>query len=123
MRTPVSMSRRPRPPGFLVSGEFPGDGRPKPVAFPDPAVVSLEIGGVHFLSLPALLDLKLASGMTNFSRLRDLADVVEFIKVRKLPVEFAEQLNPYVYDKYLELWQGLRDSPVGPVEPWPDDES
>ncbi|HKI19201.1 MAG TPA: hypothetical protein VKA15_15050 [Isosphaeraceae bacterium] len=23
-------------------------------------------------------------------------------------------------DKYLELWQGIRESPVGPVEPWPE---
>ncbi len=25
---------------FFVSGEFPGDGKPKPVAFPDPATVA-----------------------------------------------------------------------------------
>src|SRR5438270_2238375 len=28
---------------FLVSGQFPGDGKPKPVAFPDPADVSIVI--------------------------------------------------------------------------------
>lgn len=27
---------------FLVTGQFPGDGKPKPVAFPDPAMVALE---------------------------------------------------------------------------------
>ncbi|TWT40307.1 hypothetical protein RAS1_40150 [Phycisphaerae bacterium RAS1] len=26
---------------FLVSGQFPGDGKPKPVAFPDPAATSV----------------------------------------------------------------------------------
>src|SRR5205823_4612171 len=27
---------------FLVTGEYPGDGKPKPVSFPDPADVSVE---------------------------------------------------------------------------------
>src|SRR5438876_10818318 len=34
---------------FLVTGDFPGDGRPKPVAFPRPEVSSVEIEGIHFL--------------------------------------------------------------------------
>jgi hypothetical protein len=101
---------------FLIAGEYPGDGQPKPVAFPDPAQVAVEINGVRYLSLPALVELKLASGMTNLGRLKDLADVQELIKALTLPSNFADQLNPYVRDKYLELWQGIRDSPVGPVE-------
>lgn len=101
---------------FLVAGEFPGDGKPKPVAFPDPAEVGVEFDGVRFLSLPSLVELKLASGMTNVNRLKDLADVIELIKARDLPAEFAEELNPYVRDKYLELWRGLRESPAGPAE-------
>jgi hypothetical protein len=68
------------------------------------------------LSLPALVELKLASGMTNLGRLKDLADVQELIKAVMLSSDFADQLNPYVRDKDLELWQGIRDSPVGPVE-------
>jgi hypothetical protein len=99
---------------FLVAGEFPGDGKPKPVAFPDPAEVGVEIDGIRFLSLPALVELKLASGMTNVGRLKDLADVMELIKIRGLSAQFAEELNPYVRDKYLELWRGLKESPAGP---------
>src|SRR6476620_275210 len=38
---------------FLISGEFPGDGKPKPVAFPDPAAVAVEIEGVNYLSVPS----------------------------------------------------------------------
>ena len=68
------------------------------------------------MSLPSLVELKLASGMTNLGRLKDLADVVELIKTRGLAVEFAEELNPYVREKYLELWRGIQESPVGPVE-------
>ena len=51
--------------------------------------------------------------------MKDFADVVALIEARKLSAEFATELNPYVRDKYLELWQGVQDSPVGPVEPWP----
>jgi hypothetical protein len=81
---------------FLVTGEFPGDGKPKPVAFPDPAEVGVELDGVQFLSLPSLVELKLASGMTDLGRLKDLADVIELINVRGLPAVFAEELNPYI---------------------------
>ena len=99
---------------FLIAGEFPGDGKPKPVPFPDPANVGVEIGGVRYLSLPALVELKLASGMTNPGRVKDLGDVQELTKALGLPAEFADELNPYVRDKYLELWQGIQESPVEP---------
>jgi hypothetical protein len=96
---------------FLVSGEFPGDGKPKPVAFPDPAASSLEIKGIHFLRLPKLLELKLASGMTNPGRLKDLADVQEAIRILNLPADFASRLDPYVQDKYTELWTAVHSNP------------
>jgi len=99
---------------FLVSGEFPGDGKPKPVAFPDPSESAVEIAGISYLSLPKIIELKLASGMTSSGRLKDLGDVQELIKALGLPIEFAEQLNPYVRPKYVELWEGIRDAPVGP---------
>jgi hypothetical protein len=92
---------------FLVSGRYPGDGQPKPVAFPDPALVSQEIDGVRFVTLPTLIELKLASGMTNAGRLRDLADVQELIRVLKLPAEYAERLDPYVREKFTELLNAL----------------
>jgi hypothetical protein len=93
---------------FLVTGEYPGDGKPKPVAFPDPAEGSVDIEGVHCLDLPRLIELKLASGMTNPGRLKDLADVQELIRVLSLPAELAERLNPFVRAKYTELWTGAR---------------
>src|SRR5207237_4177136 len=64
---------------FLTTGDYPGDGKPKPVAFPEPAQVSVEIQGMRFINLAALVELKLASGMTNPGRLKDLADVQELI--------------------------------------------
>jgi hypothetical protein len=105
---------------FLLAGDFPGDGKPKPVAFPNPEATGVEINGVRYLSLPSLVELKLAAGMTGgVHRLKDFADVVALIEALHLPAGFAAELNPYVRDKYLELWHGIQESPAGPVEPWP----
>jgi hypothetical protein len=93
---------------FLVAGQFPGDGKPKPVAFPDPAEAGVEIEGIRYLGLPSLIELKLASGMTGgVARMKDLADVVSLIQALSLPLDFARQLNPYVRPKYEELQRGL----------------
>jgi hypothetical protein len=96
---------------FLVSGDFPGDGQPKPVAFPDPAGVNTEIGGIKFLTLPAVVELKLASGMTNPRRAKDVVDVQELIATLDLGDDFAARLHPFVKDKYLELFALVRDHP------------
>lgn len=92
---------------FIVSGEFPGDGLPKPVVFPNPAESSVEIDGVRTLTLEKLIELKLSSGMTAPDRLKDLADVQELIKIKHLDADFAMRLNAYVREKYLELYQGV----------------
>ena len=92
---------------FLVTGQYPGDGKPKPVAFPDPRDVAVEIDGVRYLNLPTLLELKLASGMTNPGRFKDLGDVQEMIKALKLPREFASKLDPFVRGRFQELWDGV----------------
>src|SRR5260370_11107344 len=92
---------------LIASGEYPGDGRPKPVTFPDPAETFTEIDGVKFPTLEKLIELKLASGMTAPDRLKDLADVQELIKIRGLSGDFAKRLNPYVREKYLELLEAV----------------
>ncbi|HWE39661.1 MAG TPA: hypothetical protein VG406_24140 [Isosphaeraceae bacterium] len=93
---------------FLVAGDFPGDGKPKPVAFPDPATIAVDIDGVKYLGLPTLIQLKLASGMTNPGRMKDLGDVQELIRAVSLPKEFGELLDPFVRGKFEELWEGVR---------------
>ena len=95
---------------FLTTGDFPGDGQPKPVAFPNPTA-AVTMDGMPCLSLANLVELKLASGMTNAGRLKDLADVQQLIKVLSLPEDFTQQLDPFVRDKYLELWVAVRDNP------------
>ena len=88
---------------FVVTGEFPGDGKPKPVAFPDPQVVIETHEGIKVINLKSLIEIKLSSGMTAKDRLQDLADVQRLIQQHHLTADFAKQLHPYVRSKFLEL--------------------
>ena len=99
---------------FLVTGDFPGDGLPKPVAFPDPAGVAIEIDGLRFLCLATLIELKLASGMSNPRRGKDLVDVQELVGALELGDELADRLNPFVRDKYLEIVRVVKENPQLP---------
>lgn len=94
----------------LLAGDYPGDGRPKPVRFPDPATAAVRGERVALLPLERLVELKLASGMTAPHRLRDLADVLELIRRRALPEETASDLDPYVREKFLELWRAAQST-------------
>lgn len=104
---------------FSITGGFPGDGLPKPVAFPDPAGVAVEKDGIAYVDLPTLMNLKIASGMTNPERMKDLADALELIKILNLASDFADQLNPYVRDKFLELWRFARPKAKRYIAVWP----
>ena len=95
----------------VLTGGYPGDGKPKPVVFPDPATAALRGTRVALLPLPTLIELKLASGMTAPHRLKDLADVQELIRIQRLPRSLVPELNAFVRDKYLELWQAVQDHP------------
>lgn len=90
---------------FLLAGEFPGDGRPKPVSIPEPGKASVVGEKYRVLALPALVELKLASGMTAPHRMQDLTDVLRLIHVVGIPRTFSNELNPYVRDKFHELWE------------------
>ena len=92
----------------VLAGTYPGDGKPKPVAFPDPSTAAARGTRIALLPLPMLLELKLASGMTAPHRLKDLADVIEVIRVLTLSEELSTSLHPYVRDKYLELWHAAQ---------------
>lgn len=92
----------------VLTGSYRGDGQPKPVAFPDPATAAERGARVALLPLPALIELKLASGISAPHRLKDLADVLEVIRALRLPDDFSARLNPYVREKYLELWRAAQ---------------
>ena len=91
----------------LVSGEFPGDGKPKPVAFPDPTIVAIQRDNIKVVSLTTLIELKLASGISALDRLKDLADVQELIRALDLPADLAEGLDASVRQTYLQLWSAI----------------
>ena len=97
----------------VVTGTYPGDGQPKPIVFPDPATAAARGARVSLLPLPTLLELKLASGMTAPHRLKDLADVLEVIRILRLPRGLAAELHPYVREKFLELWQAAQTQDPG----------
>lgn len=92
----------------VLAGEYPGDGKPKPVVFPDPALAAVRGRRVALLPLPKLIELKLASGLSAPHRLKDLADVLELIRQLSLPRETAKSLDPSVRAKYEELWQAAQ---------------
>ena len=113
----ISTFRQPKPfwlfikdIDVLIAGEYPGDGKPKPVAFPDPAVAS-RTEGVALLPLEKLVELKLASGLSAAHRLKDLADVLELIGAAKLPQDLGTRLDPSVRGKYAELWRAWQSAP------------
>jgi hypothetical protein len=92
----------------ITTGEYPGDGLPKPVAFPAPDAVAQEREGVRVVGLETLIELKLASGLTAPHRLRDLADVQDLIEALQLPLALADRLDPWVREKYVELWKAAQ---------------
>lgn len=96
---------------FLTTGSFPGDGKEKPVSFPDPAIVFTVIDGIKVVNLVTLVQLKLASG-TAPGRLKDLADVQELIRVMSLSEEFAELLDASVREQYRKLWADIQQTPT-----------
>jgi hypothetical protein len=96
----------------LLTGDFPGDGRPGPIAFPDPRDCAVESSGVSILSLAKLIELKIASGLSAPARLQDWADVIALVRANALPAEYARELHPHVRPKYAELW-ALAQTPSG----------
>jgi hypothetical protein len=101
---------------FITTGEFPGDGLPKPVAFPHPSGNQIEQDQIRFVSLEKLIELKLASGLSAPHRLRDLSDVQDLILALDLPLDFQEKLDNSVRNEYQRLWQAAQTGrgEVGP---------
>jgi hypothetical protein len=92
----------------LLAGDYPGDGREKPVRFPDPAACAVKGEAFALVPLETLIELKIASGMTAPHRMKDLADVIELIRANALPAQYRDRLDPYVRARYEELWQAAQ---------------
>lgn len=109
-RKKFRISRENIPLEVITAGEYPGDGKPKPVVFPEPDQFSVVIDGIKTVTLEKLVELKLASGISAPHRLKDLADVQEMIKIKKLDESFAEKIDEFVRAKYLELLQDVKSA-------------
>ena len=96
---------------FLLTGEYPGDGKAKSVAFPDPATIAVVTETGRFLPLAKLVELKLASGLSAPHRLKDLSDVLELVRAAHLPRDLTNQLDPSVRAKFEELWDAAQTAP------------
>ncbi len=104
---------------FIIAGGYPGDGKEIPLSFPLPEDVSELKENISWLNLPTLVELKLASGMTGgIDRTKDIADVLEIMKMLILPREFGNNLNPYVQEKYFEMWEELRGPQIRYITTW-----
>jgi hypothetical protein len=79
---------------------YPGDRRPKPVAFLDPATAA-ERRADRAPAAPDVDRTEAESGISAPHRIEDLADVLELIRAVDLPADYANRLNPYVREKYL----------------------
>jgi hypothetical protein len=87
----------------LVTGLFPGTGRPGPIAFPDPAEVSEVIEEQWVVNLPTLIQLKLAA-----RRHYDFGDVAHLIRVHDLDESFLSNLHPSLHRDFIECLEEKR---------------
>jgi hypothetical protein len=87
----------------LVTGHFPGSGRPGPIAFPNPSQVAQRLEDVVYVDLVNLIQLKLAA-----RRWRDFADVVELIRYNDLDESFKQRLHASVRGDYVECLEEKR---------------
>jgi len=87
----------------LVTGMYPGSGKPGPIAYPDPAEVGQPIKSIRYLELVTLIQLKLAA-----RRYQDFADVVHLIDIHDLDESFADRLHRSLRSDYIECVEEKR---------------
>ena len=92
---------------FLIAGQYPGDGKPGPVAFPVPIEASEVKDGIRVLSLSKWVELKLISGRLP-ARRRDWADIQDAIRTLKIARDFSNQIDSSLRDSYHQLWDEVR---------------
>jgi hypothetical protein len=98
---------------ILPEGGRPGTAsRPAPTTIPHPSQMSGERGTLKYISLPSLVELKLAAG-----RLRDEADVIELMRENRERLEQIRQHLATVHSQYAarfdELLQQLDETARG----------
>lgn len=71
-------------------------------------VERVEIDGILTVSLPDLINMKLRSGLSGLSRTKDLADVVELTRARRLPATFASKLHRSLRADFRKIVKAVR---------------
>ncbi len=88
---------------FLITGWFPRDAKPGPIAFPDPSQVGETIAGIRVVNLTTLIELKLAA-----RRFQDLGDVESLMRVHNLDESFLPRLHPAVHQQFVDCLEARR---------------
>jgi hypothetical protein len=91
------------PVDFLVTGHFPGSGKPGPISYPDPVAVRQTIEKIEVVNLPNLVQLKLAA-----RRYQDFADVVNLIRFNELDESYLEKLHASIRGDFIECLEEKR---------------
>lgn len=88
---------------LLPEGGRPGTAsRPAPTTIPHPTTLGAEPGMLHYITLPGLVELKLAAG-----RIRDDADLVELIRANPDDVDALRRHLATVHPDYAQRFEEL----------------
>ena len=87
----------------FLTGHYPGRTSPGPFPFPDPVQASQEIDNVRVLTLPHLIQCKLAAGQYS-----DLGEVVSLIQGHNMDESYMAQLNPAVHHAFIKCLEEKR---------------
>jgi len=101
---------------IIATGDYPGDGKPKPVSFPNPDDAII-IDRIRVVPFEKLVELKLSSGTTAPHRLRDLSDTQDMIRTLGLPLALKDKLDASVRAEYERLWHTINDA----VDPYDEE--
>jgi hypothetical protein len=88
---------------FLVTGHFPGSGKPGPISYPDPSDVNQTIEKIQVVNLPNLVQLKLVA-----RRYQDFADVVNLIRFNELDEGYLKKLHSSVHGDFIDCLEEKR---------------
>ncbi len=98
---------------LLFSGEPEGIDWAKAICFPDPSDERslAEIDGFPTVVLIRLLEMKLACGLSNLRRPRDVDDALRLMELHHLDKRFAARLHPLLRKDFKRLVDVIRKYP------------
>ena len=93
-----------------ITGDRAGSGAELRLPAPSDAAAVTELEGLPVLTLPRLIEPKIACGMGNARRMhKDFADVVELTSKHKLQRSFVRKLHKSVQPAFRELMGRARE--------------